>query len=478
MIETLKLSSIQEQEPDFVDGDELAEMHGYSVTLTDEDEVKSYSLDNVSPSLNLSRNDVAARCSYIKPVPSQILTMYQDSTEKIPVHIDLDSGANLNFCRESEVLKYGFKIFPNGQTSSLGDGITKIKAIGEIHEYFFRNGWKVQYNAVVCRDLTAPFIGGTVFLKENGIDQDLVRNKIHIHNKEITVASTDPVAILPIAPILSKVIPQQNPVPNKLLKFASKILLPGQKETLKVEHDEGSVVAVEPFEQNINLKWPKSQLQTVIDGGIHVENDTSDPICLGRDVRQCRVRTTTECSPPDPSFYPSYIPKLSSSKVNEHDISLIKMGSMSDEAKEIINSIHEKYSLVFDKNLKTGYNGYFGKHECTLNWATSERPIASKVRVPSYNHELKSLQQELMDELTDQGVLLVPQDHNITVQAVCPSFIQRKQRAKDKPKQALTKSDVRLLINFGPINDKIKPPLDHVPKTDNIMIKLETHHNI
>ena len=127
---------------------------------------------------------------------------------------------------------------------------------------------------------------------------------------------------------------------------------------------------------------------------------------------------------------------------------------------------------MFDKNLKTGYNGYFGKHECTLNWATSERPIASKVRVPSYNHELKSLQQELMDELTDQGVLLVPQDHNITVQAVCPSFIQRKQRAKDKPKQALTKSDVRLLINFGPINDKIKPPPVHVPKTDDIMIKL------
>ena len=472
MIETLKLSNIQEQEPDFIDEDELAEMHGYSATLTDEDEVKSNNLDNVSPSPKLSRNDVSARCSYIKPVPSQILTMYQDSTEKIPIHIDLDSGANLNFCRESEVLKCGFKIFPNGQTSSLGDGITKIKAVGEIHEYFFRNGWKVQYNAVVCKDLTAPFIGGTVFLKENGIDQDLVRNKIHIHNKEITVNSTDPVAILPTAPILSKVTHQPKPVPNKLLKFESRILLPGQKETLKVEHEDGSTVAVEPFEQNNNLEWPKSQLQTVINGRIHVENDSSDPICLGKDVKQCRVRTTTECPPPDPSFYPSYIPKLSNIKENEDNISHIKMGSMSEDAKKIIDSTHEKFSSVFDKNLKTGYNGYFGKHECTLNWATSERPIASKVRVPSYNHDLKSLQQELMDELTDQGVLLVPQDHDITVQSVCPSFIQRKQRAKDKPKQALTKSDVRLLINFGPINDKIKPPPIHVPKTDDIMIQL------
>ena len=77
-----------------------------------------------------------------------------------------------------------------------------------------------------------------------------------------------------------------------------------------------------------------------------------------------------------------------------------------------------------------------------------------------------------MDELTDQGVLLIPQQHDIQVQAVCPSFIQRKQRAKNKPEHLLTKDDVRLLINFGPINDKIKPIPIHVPKTDDILLTL------
>ena len=115
---------------------------------------------------------------------------------------------------------------------------------------------------------------------------------------------------------------------------------------------------------------------------------------------------------------------------------------------------------------------HYGKHECHLNWASSERPQASKVRVPNYDHDLKGLQQELMDQLTSQKVLLIPQDHNIKVQSVCPSFIQRKQRAKDKPKNLLTKDDVRLLVNFGPVNEKIKPLPIHVPKTDDILIAM------
>ena len=118
---------------------------------------------------------------------------------------------------------------------------------------------------------------------------------------------------------------------------------------------------------------------------------------------------------------------------------------------------HEEFKETFDKNLTQGYNNYYGKHECNLNWASNERPTASEVQVPNYDHDLKVLQQEVMDELTDQKVLLIPQEHGIDVQSVCPSFLQRKQRAKGKPKNQLLKSDVRLLINFGPVNEKIKP---------------------
>ena len=54
-----------------------------------------------------------------------------------------------------------------------------------------------------------------------------------------------------------------------------------------------------------------------------------------------------------------------------------------------------------------------------------------------------------MNELTDQNLLLIPQEHDITVQSVCPNFILRKQRAKSTPEHLLTKNYMRLLINLG-----------------------------
>ena len=58
--------------------------------------------------------------------------------------------------------------------------------------------------------------------------------------------------------------------------------------------------------------------------------------------------------------------------------------------------------------------------------------------------------------MTDQGVLKVPQHHNIIVQSVCPSFLRRKRKAVDTPTHLLTKNDVHLLINFNLVNQLIK----------------------
>ena len=60
----------------------------------------------------------------------------------------------------------------------------------------------------------------------------------------------------------------------------------------------------------------------------------------------------------------------------------------------------------------------------------------------NYNHNQNSLLQEVMDDLTDQGVLKDPQELGISVQSICPAFLTRKRRAKDKPADGLTKDDV------------------------------------
>ena len=473
LLESLKFANIKEIEDSYEDEEEVAQMFGYSDSNVENNQVDEVtSVINDSNSIVQSSRETEAKCSYIKPVPSQILTMYQDSPCTVPIHIDLDSGATVNYCLKSEAVKFGFKIHPNGQMSKLGDGRTKLKSIGEIHEYFFRNNWKVKFSALVCDQLTAPFIGGTVFMKENGVEQDFNRNVIHIHNKEITVQPTDPLSILPTASILASSSSEVNQnYRNKLLSFKSRILLPGQTQNLSIEKSNGDVVAVEPWEKNNNSEWPEPHFQEVKNGKISLQNNSNNAIILGKDVKFCRIRDTSDnIQKSNPDYY-SYQPKLANISESSN-VNLITHGEASKEAKELIKNAHEQFASVFDKDLSTGYNGFYGKHECSLNWATKERPLASKVRVPSYDHDLKGLQQELMDDLTRQGVLLIPQEHNINVQSVCPSFLQRKQRAKDKPKHSLTKDDVRLLINFGPVNDKIKPVPIHVTKTDDVLVML------
>ena len=228
--------------------------------------------------------------------------------------------------------------------------------------------------------------------------------------------------------------------------------MPNQDIDIPVNVDGNSVVAIEPWEINNNNNWPEAQLQTISDGYIKLHNGTSEPIFLGKDVKKCKVRSTTNQEITSQLYY-TYSPNLNKIETTNETNQISLDNIATDDVKQKINDIHDKFGIVFNKDLSKGYNKFYGEHVCRLNWATMERPAADKVRIPNYNHALRGLQQELMDNLTDQGVLLIPQDHNIQVQSVCPSFIQRKQRAKDKPESQLTKNDARLLINFGPIND-------------------------
>ena len=480
--ETVQLHSIRESEED-KDENEVAEMFGYSTSLADEnnsvtEEVKSNShiqSRNYSPRIE-------STFAYIKPVHSQILTVFQDHHNKNPLHIDLDSGADINYCLKSECDNRGFTIIPKPpQISKLGDGVSHIKTVGEINETFYRNNITVTFKAAVCTKLTSPFIGGTVFMKENGIEQDFVRNVIHLHNRSTTVQSTDRVSLLPTAPLCQDASVKVNRnTSSRLLKLQSRSLLPNQEIEVEVPEKMKyqSHVAVQPWEHNEVQDWPECSVKTVIDGKIKLTNSTNKSFLLGEgwkgdNVKKCQLFSVTNNYDQDNSFY-KFNSSLSNIKSESTDnTNLIPTDHIeSHDVKKIIEDGHKLFKDVFNKDLSTGYNGFYGKHECSLNWATSERPTASKVHVPNYDHDLKVLQQELMDELTRQNVLAIPQEENIQVQAVCPSFVQRKQRARDKSKQELKKEDLRLLINFGPINDKLKPMPNHVPKTNDMLIKL------
>ena len=290
LMETFKLSLIKESEFDFdKDEEDLAEMLGYTSFSGPDNEVISSNPQTLLQN-NLFRTE-DMKLSYIRPVSSQILTVFQEiPAQSSPIHIDLDSGATVNYVTEAEVLKRGFNVHPNGQLSKLGDGKTKLKSIGEIHETFFRNTWSVKFSAIVCKQLTSPFIGGTVFMKENGVMQDLVRNVIHLHNQQITVQPTDPIALFPTSPLIPENKKVENNHPSKLLSMdKSRILLPGQQIQIPVQMEDGVTVSVEPWEQNKNHSWPEPQLQSISEGNISLMNSTPESIVLGKEVKKIKV---------------------------------------------------------------------------------------------------------------------------------------------------------------------------------------------
>ena len=222
----------------------------------------------------------------------------------------------MNYTEEAEALKRGFKIYPNGQLSKLGNGVTELKSHGEIHETFFRNSCKIKWRSLVSKQLTAPYIGGTVFMKDNQIEQDLVRDVIHVLDRKITVKPTDPINLLPTEPTFkayntdpveedSKVQVKTPAKCNLVNNNTIKVLFPGQHLSQPANFPEGSIVAVEPWEQNKNPNWPEPQLCTVSQGKIKVENSTINPIVVGKEVKLIRIRSTEDYQEPDPydDFY-------------------------------------------------------------------------------------------------------------------------------------------------------------------------------
>ena len=96
-------------------------------------------------------------------------------------------------------------------------------------------------------------------------------------------------------------------------------------------------------------------------------------------------------------------------------IDTIKIGDTTADIRELLQAAHRRYRKVFSKDLSGGYNGHYGRHVCHLNRATAQRPEARKIPIANYNHGLKGIMQEVCDELTQQGVLKIPQEHNIKV---------------------------------------------------------------
>ena len=417
----------------------------------------------IQPDLSLNKSHL----NHIKPVPTQILTVYEDEQNQILIHIELDPGATVSYVNLKEVKSRGFKMYPNNQILKLRDGITMLPSVREINVTFYRNNWSVVFRALVVKNLHAGFVGGTTFIVDNTIDQIFQTRNIDLHNKKHSVIDTKKEAIMPIS--------SWNPykAASYLAHIQPKVHLPNQSLQTSVKMAEGPTVLIEGWHSN-HLEWPHAQICTVKQCKVNILNDTNEVIILGKkgQVKTLKISKTEVINinkKPEETEYYKFQAKTNNhvqGRLNIKNISYSK--NINPEVKKKIEEAHIEYRQIFDNKLNGGYNHYFSKHECKLNWATRECTQSNKLRIANYNHNIKGLLQEVIDYLTNQNVLKHPEDLGITIQSSCPAFLKRKNRAKDTPKHLLTKNDVRLLINYRPVNDKIKDILTLMTTNDDI----------
>ena len=410
---------------------EIARAHGYDDNQPGFNTELGQSLNNDQVHLSPT--------NYIAPVPSQILTLYQN--EKV-IHLDLDSGSWVSCVKADFVTEMNWKIYPNGQLAKLADNKTVLKSVGEIHETFTRNNWSVTFDALVLPNLHTNAIGGNNFMKDNNIEQKISSKNIIVHNKFIV-------------PETNRNVPLPTHLNNLIVSSPiNKVILPQQDISLSVPLPDKTQVTVEPRASN-NLDWPTPQICTVTDGKIIINNNTNQPVRPTKNKHEFQLRaieTKNACNP-EPGY--AYTQQHKQPQDYSNDIT-INLQIMNQQQQQRVETIINNNKATFNKDLSEGYNHHAGKHYCRLNWANKERPKASKVICPSYNSALNSLLQDVCDELTDNNVLGVPQDDGIIVQCISPCFLRRKQKAKDKPMDQLTKDDVRLVVNTNFLGQHLK----------------------
>ena len=438
--------------PVVTEGDDLealAVLHGYGEGVDSDQQVDQESQGNVVTNTVLS---------YISPVPSQILTLFQNN--KI-VHIDLDSGCWVSCVKLQFAKEMNWKIYPNSQLARLADDKTILKSVGEINEILTRNNWTVNYRALVMLDLHTNAIGGNNFIKENKINQSFVNKTITVHDKYV-IPETNRFVKLPTHT-------------NSILVSAAmpEFLLNNQTITIAVPIEDGNQVIVEPRVENSNKSWPIPQLCQVRNGAIEINNSSDKPMQFKSKQHRFQLVSTKEqatISKPD-SNYQKHDNQAATPTLNIEDLNVnFKVLNESQKLK-LLQSI-EKNKKIFDKDLSLGYNHASGKHFCNLNWANNEKPISRKVICPNYNSDLNYLLQEVCDQLTTAGVLGVPQEDDIIIQHVSPCFLRKKQKAKNKTPSQLTSTDVRLVVNTTELSKYLKNIPTKVTKPNEVYAAL------
>ena len=246
-------------------------------------------------------------------------------------------------------------------------------------------------------------------------------------------------------------------------------VLPGEDLiiTPDVPISEGETVVVEPriiSNTFMQSSWPQPHLTTIMeDGKIAILNDTHEVIPVHKNDHLCQIFTTKTITCDSSKSTPT--PKVMNKSATQRPFSKQVKLDPDSQLSPTFKALFEEENLMYDELFEPvigRYNDASGKVRARVNLGKVVPPTR-KLQVPQYDRNNLDLLQEKFDELERQGVFARPEDVDVVVEHVSPSFLVRK-----------TNGSHRLVTAFTALGQYCKTLPVSMPTVDSVLRMLGT----
>ena len=347
------------------------------------------------------------------------------------VHITINSGATGNMIRLSTVQKLKVEICKSAQSAHQADGSSPLKVIGETKLSFTHRQHVFQFDRLVMENLDVEVLTGTPFMEANDIAVHPAKHLITLPDgSSFTYGSSDDHSTQQAS---RRAVVLRAPTTSTTLWHGDYIEL-----ELPQDLPPDSLHALEPC-SNISLVhlattsdlWPPPGI--ISNGQEEYESQTckANPFSLNDTSTFVRLASFSplvlmnSLNTPPTSLSSQSACRLLYLVLASHQLStLTQTISCSPICSRHFTPSLTHFDSVFDPTIQ-GYNGAVGPFEARVNMGPVEPP-QRKGHLPQYARSKLVDLQNKFDELEKLGIFKWPEDLNVAVEYLKPSFLVKK----------------------------------------------------
>ena len=347
------------------------------------------------------------------------------------VRITIDSGATGNMIRASTAERLGVKVSKSTQSAHQADGLSPLKVVGETNLTLSHDGRKFSFEGLVVENLDVEVLAGTPFMEKNDIAIRPAKHKVIFGDGSTYEYGSSNRShthhCIRRAHVLR--------APAK-----TTTIWPGEFIELEIPESSGDTMyAVEPRcdsptnnNELDNSTWPPPGLISSVARKIRIPNLTDEPQILKRNSHFGQILPVFD--PSRKSSQVCHVDRVQTGSLtnDSNHSSLVQIDPdhiLPSDIRNQFNTVLQKYDSVFDPKFE-GYNGTVGPFEAKVNMGPVQPP-QRKGRVPQYSRDKLVELQQKFDDLEALGVFRRPEDININVEYVNPSFLVKKATGND-----------------------------------------------